>query len=282
MAVSISVVIPAHQEEHYIDRCLSALLDQEFPAAAEIIVVANGCTDRTVERAQSWAATAANRGIDFLVLDLPACGKFGALNGGDAHARGGVRLYLDADVVCGPRLVRQIYDTLAADDARFASGQLRIVPPTSWLTRSYGRIWSRMPFVASDVSGCGLYAVNAAGRRRWGEFPPLHSDDKFVRLQFAAEERFEVAAVYFWPLPEGLANLVRVRRRWCEGSAELDRRYPSLKANSDPRHGQLATLLRLALTMPISATVFAGVFGIGLVLSKWQAAGSPVEWRRGR
>src|SRR5438067_1818152 len=42
----ISVVVPAHNEERYLGRTLAALRRQNYPLF-EIIVVANGCTDRT-------------------------------------------------------------------------------------------------------------------------------------------------------------------------------------------------------------------------------------------
>ncbi len=54
-----SVVIPAHNEERYIGKCLRAIRSAEKYAApdqAEIIVVANRCTDRTAEIAERYGA----------------------------------------------------------------------------------------------------------------------------------------------------------------------------------------------------------------------------------
>ena len=48
--VSISVVIAAHNEEDVIGRCLDALLEAAQPTELEIVVVCNGCTDRTARR----------------------------------------------------------------------------------------------------------------------------------------------------------------------------------------------------------------------------------------
>src|SRR4051812_19883456 len=47
----ISVIIPAHNEEDYIGLTLDAVNRQNYPYF-EVIVVANGCMDRTVAIAQ--------------------------------------------------------------------------------------------------------------------------------------------------------------------------------------------------------------------------------------
>lgn len=54
-----SVVIPAHNEEKYIGRCLRAVISASKyvkPDSVEIIVVANRCTDKTCEIARHYGA----------------------------------------------------------------------------------------------------------------------------------------------------------------------------------------------------------------------------------
>ncbi len=56
---AFSVVIPAHNEEKYISRCIAGIKRAAHyakPAAVEIIVVANRCTDRTAEIAEKYGA----------------------------------------------------------------------------------------------------------------------------------------------------------------------------------------------------------------------------------
>lgn len=56
---AFTVVIPAHNEEKYIGKCLQSIVsasEQVKPDAVEIIVVANRCTDRTAEIAKEFGA----------------------------------------------------------------------------------------------------------------------------------------------------------------------------------------------------------------------------------
>ena len=230
--IELSVIIPAHDEEAWIDRCLGTILAQTGDTGCvEILVVANACRDRTVSIAESYVPKAAARGWSLRVLNLPQGGKILALNAGDGEARGRSRIYLDADIACDPPLLAQLRAALAVPVPRYATGTLAVAPAQSWVTRAYASVWRRLPFVRGGAVGAGLFAVNAAGRARWGAFPPVISDDTFVRLCFAPEERIEVPARYHWPMVEGFANLVRVRRRQDAGVAELRRLHPALFAN---------------------------------------------------
>lgn len=273
----LSVIIPAHDEEAWIDRCLSALLAQDATAArVEVIVVANACRDRTVALAESHIPRAEARGWAMRVLDLAEGGKLPALNAGDKAARGRSRMYLDADIACDPGLVGQICQALAGDAPRYATGTLAIAPATSWITRRYAQVWSRLPFVQGGAVGAGLFAVNPAGRARWGDFPAIISDDTFVRLHFAPDERIEVPARYHWPMVEGFANLVRVRRRQDAGVAELHRLYPALFRNEAKAPLAPSRLLAIAARVPLGFLVYLAVH----VAVRLRPATS--AWTRGR
>ena len=280
-----SVIVPCWNEEAVLARCLPVLIDdigRHGPHDVEIVVVPNACTDRTAAVARSYARRAAAAGIDLRVVETPVPGKSGALTLGDAHATGDVRVYLDADVEVGAGLISALAAALATSAARYATGTLAIAATRSWVTRAYGRVWGRLPFVADEGSGCGLYAVNAAGRRRWGAFPGIHSDDKFVRSIFTPAERVRVGALYLWPLPDGWRGLLRVRRRWCEGNGEFRRRYPHLVQNGRHRRS-VVPFLRIAALRPLDAVVFAGVYALAAAqAASGDRTEAQVVWRRGR
>ena len=271
----ISILIPANNEEGYIGACLDALLAQDTARAAEVIVAANACTDRTVEIAQGYAARFSDRGWRLEVLDIPEGGKPGALNRADAVATGDMRVYLDADVVMSRPLLEQLAQALERPAPAYASGTLIVAPAKSWVTRAYGRIWTRLPFMRQGVPGAGLFAVNAAGRARWGQFPDIISDDTYVRLQFTPEERIGVAAGYQWPLVEGFTALVRVRRRQDAGVREVARLWPEVMGNEGKAAVTPGLITRLILGSPLGFAIYATVGQ----LAKREGIAS---WDRGR
>ena len=273
----LSVIIPAANEAALIGRCLTALFaNPPPPGGGEAVVVANGCRDDTAARARAMAGLAGASGWRLQVLDLPQGGKPLALNAGDAAAKGDRRAYLDADVVVSPGLIGQLVAALAGEAATYASGTPRIPRPQSPVTRAYARFWQRLPFAAQTLApGYGLFAVNAAGRARWGGFPAIISDDTYVRLQFSAAERVQVAARYDWPMIEGFGPLVRVRRRQDAGVAEVDRLYPGLLAREAKPAMTRWQLLGLALRDLPGFATYAAVSG-AVRLRKGK------EWTRGR
>lgn len=84
-----SIVIPAHDEAGYIGACLDTILAQDAAVTAEVIVVANGCSDDTAARARALAPAFAARGWTLRVEELAQGGKIGALNHGDRCASHG-------------------------------------------------------------------------------------------------------------------------------------------------------------------------------------------------
>ena len=211
----LSVVIPAHQEQNVIGRCLDALSAQLPAGEAEVVVVANGCTDRTAEIARSHRSRPQ-------VLELPVGSKSAALNAGEAAVSAFPRIYLDADIVLGPGAVDALVHVL--------SGQVHAAAPAPRFetagrphaVRSYYRTWQRLPFLSEEPIGNGVFALSEAGRARFGEFPPLIADDLFVLRHFARHERRAVRDVHFVvEAPRRLHDLLAVRTRAYLGPAEL-------------------------------------------------------------
>lgn len=254
-----SVLIPAHNEADWLPACLDALCAADPVAGpVEVIVVANGCTDDTAELARRKAPAFEARGWALRVLELAQGSKLGALNAGEAAARGAVLVYLDADVLVSPPLLAQLAEALAEDAPRYASGMPQVTTSGDWVTRHYTRFWQTTGFMTHGVPGFGVFAMNRAGRARWGEWPDIISDDTFARLNFRPEERIAVPAPYAWPMIEGFAPLVRVRRRQDIGVAEVEQLFPDLMRNDDA-HDQMRPFWRRALADPLGALVFVAV-----------------------
>lgn len=280
LAPTLSVIIPAHNEAGYIGPCLSALFESApLPdqATSEVIVMANGCSDATVAEAQSVPVP---HRWDCHVIDRAEGGKIGALQDGETRARGRVLVYLDADVIVSPQLLPLICATLDCNEPRYASGEPQLMRARSTVSRLYARFWATLPFVQKGVPGFGLFAMNKAGRARWGDWPDVIADDIFARLSFAPQERQRLAASYQWPLVEGFRNLVRVRRRQNSGVDEIASRFPQLLANEDVRRPSLSHIAGRALRDPAGFLTYAAVSVA--VKSPLYRDSRATRWTRGR
>jgi cellulose synthase/poly-beta-1,6-N-acetylglucosamine synthase-like glycosyltransferase len=92
---SISVILPAYNEEAIIDESIHSILDQNYDQdKVEIIVVNDGSTDRTQEIAESYEDTGKVE-----VVTQQNEGKGSALNTGLEHAEGELIAVQDADSV---------------------------------------------------------------------------------------------------------------------------------------------------------------------------------------
>ncbi|MEO0587195.1 MAG: glycosyltransferase family 2 protein [Planctomycetota bacterium] len=242
----ISVVIPAHNEEAVIGRCLSALLsgDGALTAAdAEVIVACNGCTDRTAE-------VAADFGGPVRVVEASRASKVAALNAGDEAAQGAVRVYLDADVVVSGAAVREVVGVLGESGVEAAAPLLAVdTSRSSWAVRAFYRVWMALPyFAAGGMIGSGFYAVSEAGRARFDRFPDLIADDGFVRSLFSAQERRTVRSSTFQiTAPATLSGVIQIKTRARFGNAELRLRRPGTAVGGENGAGDL---LRLMLRRP--------------------------------
>lgn len=220
----ISVVIPAHNEAAVIVDSLRALTEGASPGELEVIVVCNGCTDETADRARAF-------GGPVTVIETDVASKANALNLGDAAASGFPRLYADADVTLSLEGVRAVAAALEAENVFAAAPavETRFLPGTSWTVRAYYRAWMALPYVREGMMAAGVYAVSDRGRGRFASFPEVIADDGFFRLQFSNHERVEVkTAVCVVKAPRALADLVRIKTRSRLGFFQLRQRYPDL------------------------------------------------------
>ena len=277
----LTVIIPAYNEESVIDACLQSILSQEGDSKFEVIVAANGCSDRTVELATRRLENN-SQSLPYTVLNLPEGNKNKALNAADKIARYAARVYLDADVICGKSLLSELDSILECKKPVFATGTMEIDTGRSFTANSYARIWRATPYIQESIPGCGCYAVNESGRKLWSEFPTIHSDDKFVRLLFPRADRLQVKAKYFWPMPQGLRNLLKVRIRWIRGNRQLAHRHPEVMVNDSARFKITRQFFQVVIKHPVSTIVFFTVYTLAALRAYIEPVGDYVFWSRAR
>ncbi len=287
----VSIIIPAHNEANVIERCLREVVSGAAPGELEVIVVCNGCTDGT--------ATAARRvGGPVRVLETPISSKVHALNLGDRAARGFPRFYIDADIVvtldavrsvsavletgtcsksrCMPRHER---DQRCADCPAVAKRRILAAAPRmhvrrdhcDWFVRAFYEIWTRLPYCTDGMIGSGFYALSEEGRRRFDTFPPVISDDGFVRLLFKPGERATVGCGGFeLSAPRNLRSLLKIKTRSQFDNYQLHRMFPPLRSNEQRDY---RPFLRQLLTQPRlwpQLAVYCLVIGTARARALWR------------
>lgn len=103
--MQVSVVVPAYNEEKYIENCLRSLVDQKTNFDYEVIVVDNNSTDKTLEAAKNFKGK-----LNLRVILEKIQGRGASRAKGFREARGKIILSTDADAIVYPEWI----DTLVA------------------------------------------------------------------------------------------------------------------------------------------------------------------------
>jgi glycosyltransferase involved in cell wall biosynthesis len=273
MLSSLGVVIPVRDGEDVIARSLESLVGQRGEVLMHVVIALNGCTDGTRAEVDRYARLLAGAGHRCDVIET-AAGRSVAINAAEGLLSDTPRLYLDCDAILSPTAAAAIAATLRDHTGvHFVSPSLRIGGDLGRLPSMYYRTWQRLPYVEHSPATYGAYAVSTCGRRRWREFPALHSDDKFVRLHFTPAERVVLADAWYEILPPRTAReLVVARSRYSRGNAELRVKFPELMAGEGRRR---AGAVRCLLASPkgwLCAVAFVGLYAAGALWALLQRA----------
>jgi glycosyltransferase involved in cell wall biosynthesis len=209
-----SIIIPAHQEETTIGRCLSSLLMEAHPGEFHVIVAANGCTDNTADVARAFP------GVE--VIELAEGSKIGAVNAARERASHGPHIYLDGDLAITSAAARALSAAVSNGKALAAIGRMDVdLSHASFAVRQFYKAWAMSPYFDHGKFG-GVYALSVEGQERIGHMPRLTNDDEFVSRQFTREETAFVREASFTAIaPARLVDLVKVRTRVQRGNREL-------------------------------------------------------------
>jgi glycosyltransferase involved in cell wall biosynthesis len=214
----ISVIVPAHNEEKVLPRCLASICNGADPAELEVVVVCNGCSDASARVAREFA-------FPVRVIETKVASKAHAWNLGDEVASSFPRFYVDADVRISWSAVRAVAEALVDPQVLAAAPRIEVdTKESSRAVKAFFRIWLQLPYFTNNMIGSGVFALSEAGRSRFGCFPEVIADDEFVRRRFRSNERRTVPGCTFTIFaPHDAASLARIKTRSRLGRIQLDR-----------------------------------------------------------
>jgi len=231
MSRGFSVIIAAHNEGAVIEATLRSVLANRLDRPVQVIVVANGCSDDTAEKARKFSP-------DVEVVETPVGNKINAINLGDRAAKYFPRAFLDADCQLSENLLQNVANEFDDPDVRIvAPGVKYVYQGHNPFLAGYYHLWRSLPYVKRNTMARGFYAIDQRLRERYVEFPSLIADDKFIRnLTKPAERRVAGDCFTTVHLPENFHDLLKVKTRWTFGNLELAQRRPDLNVNDQGEH----------------------------------------------
>lgn len=270
---ALSVVIPAHNESAVITRCLRSVFESTGHLQLDVIVVANGCTDDTVEAVEKF-------GLGVRLFQLSRGSKALALAKGDSECRFFPRVYLDADITVSRNALSEIAAELSSGSVEAAAPRVLFeLSTSSWIVRRFYGFWKKTAYFRNAPVGSGFYALSEAGRGRFQNFYQGIADDGFVRRVVPAEHRRCLESCHFKVQgPRTVAALIAIKTRARLGDLQLDAMPPAVVL---PRTNSRASLVRQLFADPVGGIVYCAVRLIaGLRAAKRFREGDVFGWDR--
>ena len=281
---SVSVIVPAYNEERVVGRTVASLLEQDYPGELEIVVVDDGSPDATYRA----VSDAFGKHPDVTVLTKQNGGKASALNFGIAHARGELVVGLDADTLFVPETVRRLVAPFADGSVGAVAGNAKVGNRVNLVTR-----WQAVEYVTSQnldrrafaLLDCITVVPGAIGAwrrdlvlRAGGFSDDTLAEDQDLTLvirRMGFRIAYADAAVAYTEAPDTLRGLAKQRFRWSFGTLQC--MWKHRDAFLRPRYGTLGLV-----AMPnvwIFQLLFAAVSPLADLLFAWSLASVWLTWR---
>jgi len=115
---SVSVIVPAHNEERYIEDCLRSIIAARFEGDKEIIVIDDGSRDKTPEIVRRFP--------EVKLIQTKHSGKSASMNLAIKQAKGEVIAIVDADSYIHPNSLDEMVKEVERDDIVAACCPVRV------------------------------------------------------------------------------------------------------------------------------------------------------------
>jgi len=278
---SVTVLIPAFNEEKVLRRTVEAVLESDYPRK-EVIIIDDGSTDKTHWIAQGFRYSGVK------VIPRPNGGKAVALNHGMKFAQGDIVIVVDADSQVAKNTLAELVQPFRDPDVAAVAGNIKVLNRMNWLTKCQA-----LEYIASinlyrralDVFGSVAVVPGALGayRREVLESGGFYDSDTLVEdfdvtmkaLKSGSTVQACNRAISYTEAPQTVGDFIKQRLRWYRGNfqalwkhrdAALNSRYGFLQKLAYPYMVISMTFVPLSGLVNIAAIVMTILNGAGLVL----------------
>lgn len=237
---SVSVVIPAFNEEKVIMRTIASMLASDYAGPLEVVVVDDGSADGTA------AAVEAIGDPRVHLIRQTNAGKARALQNAVNHISGEIVVFADADTQFDKNAVRTLVASFTDERIGAVSGQARVGNLRTFVARcqeleyacsfnldrrAYAA-WNCITVVPGAISAVRRRAIDAAG----GFSSATLAEDTDLTLSIhRAGYRIDYApdAIAHTEAPEKMSQLARQRFRWAFGTLQCIWKHRDLTFNPE-------------------------------------------------
>jgi len=225
--LKVSVVIPCHNEEENIGKCIDSILGCEY-GDVEIIVVDDGSTDRTPEICKPYV----DRNLIKYLKRSERGGPAKAINAGAKAASGSLLAVLNADSLATYDWVRKAAEHFLSDGGVIAvGGPLKASSKTYWALcgEKLDQLLLDRRLMVSPLLGTNMF-VRSDVLRALGFFDDSLSvgEDLDLGLRLSSYSKrtggrivFDRDLAVFTAYPDTLRNVARRHFWWGEGRARV-------------------------------------------------------------
>jgi cellulose synthase/poly-beta-1,6-N-acetylglucosamine synthase-like glycosyltransferase len=220
---TVSIIVPAYNEEKVVARTIETLLEAEYPNK-EIIVVDDGSSDNTYSVASEFS----RRGVK--VVRRPNGGKFAALNTGIAVSSGEIIVTVDADSMIARAAISEMVRGFENPEVAGVAGNLKVFNRNTLLTKLQAleyivqiQIVRRAfeNFGSLTVASGAFSAFRRTALEETGYYDPdylLEDFDMTIKLLKSHQILHgSNEAVCYTEAPETLGDVYRQRLSWFRG-----------------------------------------------------------------
>lgn len=266
---SISILIPAYNEEGYVEKTVSGLLAADYPDdKREIIVIDDGSDDGTFKEASSIDSE------HVTAVRKENGGKYSALNYGLLFAEGDIVVVVDADSIVHPDALKKLVAPFDDESVGAVAGQVKVTNRGKLLTdlqrleyivgmNVYRRMLDFFGIV-TIVPGC-LGAFRRDVLEEVSAYDPDTLTEDFDLtlkiLESGLTVRVSEAQVYT-EVPDTWRDLYNQRLRWFRGNfMTVFKHANTIRKSNDSMLGRVALPIRLVemFFVPFATWVILGV-----------------------
>lgn len=265
---SVTVLVPAYNEEKVLRRTLECILEASYPNK-EIIVIDDGSTDRTYQIALDFS----DQGVK--VVHRPNGGKCAALNFGLLFARGEIITIIDADSLIGKNALVEMIRHFRDPEVAATAGNIKVLNRKNLLTncqaveyivsinifRKALDVFGKIPVVPGSL---GAYRRNVLEGSGFYDPDTLVEDfDVTIKtLKTGRVVQASSSALCYTEAPETLSDFIKQRLRWYRGNFQVMWKHHDAGLNT-----RFGFLQRLTYPYMLLSMLFMPMAGLVIIAS---------------